>query len=409
MPQFTYEGKTRTGEVKKGTIDAPSRAAVTAQLRKQNITPTTIKESKKGGGGGLERSMSLNLALFQPSVNQKDVVVFARQFATMIDAGLPLVQCLEILASQQDNPTFKKVLFEVKADVEGGSTFAEALSKHPKIFDELFVSLIEAGEIGGILDTILNRLAIFLEKSIKLKRQIKGALIYPSAIITVAAIVTIVILIFVIPTFQKMFEGFDAALPLPTQIVIAVSTFVQNYIALIIVGLIALGFGLRQLYQTENGRKVMDAMALKAPLVGPIIRKSAVARFTRTLGTMVSSGVPILEALTITAKTSGNRTIETAILQTRSSISEGKTIAEPLAESKAFPPMVVQMIAVGEATGSMDTMLQKIADFYEDEVDTAVKGLTSLLEPALMLFLGITVGGLIVSMYLPIFKLATVI
>ncbi|MBK7972528.1 MAG: type II secretion system F family protein [Deltaproteobacteria bacterium] len=409
MPQFTYEGKTRTGEVKKGTIEAPSRAAVTAQLRKQNITPTTIKESKKGGGGALEMNMSLNLALFQPSVNQKDVVVFARQFATMIDAGLPLVQCLEILASQQDNPTFKKVLFEVKADVEGGSTFAEALSKHPRIFDELFVSLIEAGEIGGILDTILNRLAIFLEKSIKLKRQIKGALIYPSAIISVAGIVTVVILIFVIPTFQKMFEGFDAALPLPTQIVIAVSTFVQNYIFLLIIGLIAAGFGIRQLYRTDNGRKVIDAMALKAPLVGPIIRKSAVARFTRTLGTMVSSGVPILEALTITAKTSGNRTIETAILQTRSSISEGKTIAEPLAESKAFPPMVVQMIAVGEATGSMDTMLQKIADFYEDEVDTAVKGLTSLLEPALMLFLGITVGGLIVSMYLPIFKLATVI
>ena len=408
MPQFTYEGKTRTGEVKKGTIEAPSRAAVTAQLRKQNITPTTIKESKKGGGS-LEMNVSLNLSLFQPSVSPKDVVVFARQFATMIDAGLPLVQCLEILASQQDNPTFKKVLFEVKADVEGGSTFAEALSKHPKCFDELFVSLIEAGEIGGILDTILNRLAIFLEKSIKLKRQIKGALIYPSAIISVAAIVTVVILIFVIPTFQKMFEGFDAALPLPTQIVIALSTFVQNYIALIIIGLIAAGFGLRQLYRTENGRKVMDAMALKAPLVGPIIRKSAVARFTRTLGTMVSSGVPILEALTITAKTSGNRTIETAILQTRSSISEGKTIAEPLAESKAFPPMVVQMIAVGEATGSMDTMLQKIADFYEDEVDTAVKGLTALLEPALMLFLGITVGGLIVSMYLPIFKLATVI
>ncbi len=408
MPQFTYEGKTRTGEVKKGTIEAPSRAAVTAQLRKQNITPTTIKESKKGGGG-LQLSSGAGIALFQPSVSPKDVVVFARQFATMIDAGLPLVQCLEILASQQDNPTFKKVLFEVKADVEGGSTFAEALSKHPKCFDELFVSLIEAGEIGGILDTILNRLAIFLEKSIKLKRQIKGALIYPAAIITVAAIVTIVILIFVIPTFQKMFEGFDAALPLPTQIVIALSTFVQNYILLIIVGLIAMGFGIRQLYRTENGRKVMDNMALKAPLIGPIIRKSAVARFTRTLGTMVSSGVPILEALTITAKTSGNRTIETAILQTRSSISEGKTIAEPLAESKAFPPMVVQMIAVGEATGSMDTMLQKIADFYEDEVDTAVKSLTSLLEPALMLFLGITVGGLIVSMYLPIFKLATVI
>ncbi len=408
MPQFTYEGKTRTGEVKKGTIEAPSRAAVTAQLRKQNITPTTIKESKKGGGAR-DMGININLTIFQPSVKPKEVVIFARQFATMIDAGLPLVQCLEILASQQDSPTFKKVLFEVKADVEGGSTFAEALSKHPRVFDELFVSLIEAGEIGGILDTILNRLAIFLEKSIKLKRQIKGALIYPAAIITVATIVTIVILIFVIPTFQKMFEGFDAALPLPTQIVIALSNFVQNYILLIIVGFIAAGFGVRQLYRTEAGRKVIDKMALKAPLVGPIIRKSAVARFTRTLGTMVSSGVPILEALTITARTSGNRTIEQAILQTRSSISEGKTIAEPLAESKAFPPMVVQMIAVGEATGSMDTMLQKIADFYEDEVDNAVKGLTSLLEPALMLFLGITVGGLIISMYLPIFKLATVI
>ena len=353
-----------------------------------------------------ERLAGLEVQLFPATVKPRDVVVFVRQLATMIDAGLPLVQSLEILSRQRGAPQFRAVLAQVKTNIESGLTFAESLAKHPRIFDDLFVSLVEAGEIGGILDTILNRLATFIEKGQKLRRQVRGALVYPAAIVLVAGIVTGVILEFVIPTFEKLFDGAGGHLPLPTQVVIAISHFFQHYCVLIVCALVAAGWLLRGFYRTETGRALVDRLVLELPLLGSIIGKAGVARFTRTLGTMIGSGVPILESLAITARTAGNRTLESAILRTRVSISEGRSIAEPLAETEVFPEMVVQMIAVGEATGSMDSMLQKIADFYEDEVDVAVKSLTSLLEPALMLFLGITVGGLIIAMYLPIFDIA---
>jgi type IV pilus assembly protein PilC len=340
------------------------------------------------------------------SVTSKDLVVFTRQFCTMIDAGLPLVQCLDILSRQQDNPYFKKCLLAVKESVESGSTFAEALKKHPRIFDELYVNLVAAGEVGGILDTILNRLAAYIEKSLKLKKQVKSAMTYPITIIGIASVVIAVILLFVIPAFESMFSSFNQALPLPTQIVINMSRGLKKYI-LVIVGAIWLFIFLcKRFYASPKGREWVDHNALKLPVVGVLIRKVAVAKFTRTLGTMISSGVPILDGLEIVAKTAGNRTVEKAIYQVRQSISEGKTIAEPLTKSGVFPPMVCQMIAVGEQAGAIDTMLNKIADFYDDEVDDAVGNLTAMMEPLLMLFLGTTVGGLVIAMYLPIFKLA---
>ncbi len=351
------------------------------------------------------RFRQLEARAFPASVKPREVVVFIRQLATMIDAGLPLVQSLDILSRQRGEPALRAVLADVKAGIESGQTFAESLAKHPHVFDELFVSLVEAGEIGGILDTILNRLAAFIEKSQKLRRQVRGALVYPTAIVSVAGIVTGVILVFVIPTFEKLFDGLGAQMPVPTQIVIDVSHWVKQYVVLIVLAIVAIGVGLRRIHRSERGRRLLDRWLLRVPVVGAIVAKAGVARFTRTLGTMIGSGVPILESLAITAKTAGNRTLETAILRTRTSISEGRSIAEPLAETDVFPEMVVQMIAVGEATGSMDTMLAKIADFYEEEVDVAVKALTSLLEPLLMVFLGITVGGLIVAMYLPIFTM----
>jgi type IV pilus assembly protein PilC len=324
----------------------------------------------------------------------------------MIDSGLPLVQCLDILASQQLNKSFKAALFDIKEAVESGSTFADALGKHPKIFDQLYVNLIAAGEVGGILDTILNRLAAYIEKALKLKKQVKGAMVYPATIISIAVVVIGVILVFVIPTFAKMFADFGGTLPMPTLIVIGLSNFLQRYIILIIVALYGIKFAIGKYYATPAGRKVMDRMFLKLPVVGVLIRKVSVAKFTRTLGTMISSGVPIMDGLEIVAKTAGNKVVEEAIYKVRQAISEGKTMADPLAESGVFPPMVVQMIAVGEATGAMDSMLNKVADFYDDEVDDAVGNLTAMMEPLLMLFLGVTVGGLVVAMYLPIFKLA---
>ncbi len=324
----------------------------------------------------------------------------------MIDSGLPLVQCLDILSSQQENPTFKGVLLKVKESVESGSTFADALAKHPKVFDQLFVSLVAAGEVGGILDTILTRLAAYTEKSMKLKKQIKGAMVYPATVMSVAVVVVGVILVFVIPTFAKMFADFGSDLPGPTKVVIALSNFLKKYIIVIIAGIFALVFAVKKYYATKNGRKTLDRMALRAPIAGPLIRKVSVAKFTRTLGTLVSSGVPILDGLDIVARTAGNVVVEEAIMKVRQSISEGKTIAEPLAQSGVFPPMVVQMISVGEATGAMDAMLSKIADFYDDEVDNAVAAMTSMLEPLLMVFLGVVVGGLVIAMYLPIFKIA---
>jgi type IV pilus assembly protein PilC len=397
MPMFTYEGKTAQGQATKGEMEGVSEAAIRILLRRQGITP--VRVAKKGGGG------SLNLSLGN-RVSEKELVVFTRQFATMIDAGLPLVQCLDILAGQQPNPFFKKTISKIKEDVEGGSTFNEALAKHPKVFDELFVNLVAAGEVGGILDTILNRLAAYIEKSMKLKKRIKGAMVYPGVIMTVAVGVVAILLLFVIPIFAKMFADFGGELPAPTKFVIAMSEWLKTWVIPILIGLVAGGFLFKKWYGTDGGKKVVDANVLKLPVVGDLIRKIAVARFTRTLGTMVSSGVPILDGLQITAKTAGNKTVEAAIMATRQSISEGKTIAEPLQKSGVFPSMVCQMISVGESTGALDAMLNKIADFYDDEVDSAVGALTALMEPALMVFLGVAIGGLVIAMYLPIFKIA---
>jgi len=398
MPKFSWEARTKTGASQKGVMDAANEAAVESQLKKFGFTGITIKEQKAGGlfgkgvGGG--------------KVDTKDLVVFTRQFATMIDSGLPLVQCLDILANQQENKYFKTSLYNIKESVESGSTFADALAKHPKIFDQLYVNLIAAGEVGGILDTILNRLAAYIEKAMKLKKQVKGAMVYPATIISIAVIVIGVILVFVIPTFAKMFADFGGTLPTPTLIVIGISNFLQKYILVIIGTLYGIKFAIGKYYATPVGRKIMDRFFLKLPVIGVLIRKVSVAKFTRTLGTMISSGVPIMDGLEIVAKTAGNKIVEEAIYKVRQAISEGKTMAEPLGESGVFPPMVVQMIAVGEATGAMDAMLNKIADFYDDEVDDAVGNLTSMMEPLLMVFLGTTVGGLVVAMYLPIFKLA---
>jgi type IV pilus assembly protein PilC len=404
MAKFKWEARGRTGSVQKGVMEASNRGMVEAQLKKFGFTGISIKEEGKG------LSKELKLPSFGgKKVQTKEIVVFTRQFATMIDSGLPLVQCLEILSSQQENKTFKDVLMKVKESVESGSTFADALAKHPKVFDDLFVNLVAAGEVGGILDTILNRLAAYTEKSMKLKKQIKGAMVYPATVMSIAVIVVGVIMIFVIPTFARLFTDAGMDLPGPTKFVINLSNFLVRYIILIIIAGFVAGYGIKRYYRTEKGRKVMDTFALKLPVFGPLIRKVAVAKFTRTLGTLVSSGVPILDGLEIVAKTAGNKVVEEAIMKVRQAISEGKTIAEPLAESSVFPPMVVQMIAVGEATGAMDAMLSKIADFYDDEVDNAVSALTAMMEPMLMIVLGVVVGGLVISMYLPIFKISSAV
>jgi len=399
MPVYTWEGRTRQGTTKKGVMEAANEAAVMAQLRAQSVTPVAVKVKAKDLMSGIKLPMG--------GVPTKDLVMFTRQFATMIDAGLPLVQCLEIQADQQPNKRFKEILRDVKSDVEQGSTFADALRKHPKPFDNLYTNLVQAGEIGGILDTILNRLAIYLEKAESLKRKVKGAMVYPATILVVAIGVVVLLLVKVIPVFEKMFADFGGELPGPTQMVVNISHFMQEYIAMILGALAAATFAFfwaRKRFKQFRYRT--DALFLKIPVFGSLLRKVAVARFSRTLGTMISSGVPILDALDICARTAGNMVIELGLQKTRTAISEGRTIAEPLEASGVFPGMVVQMIAVGEQTGAMDSMLGKIADFYDDEVDTAVDALTSLLEPLMMVFLGGTVGGLLMAMYLPIFKLA---
>lgn len=395
MAVFAWEGKNRRGEVKKGEMEAVNETAVNAALSRQGIVASLVKVKT-----------SESKALKTKKVDTKALVIFTRQFSTMIDAGLPLVQCLEILSSQQEDKSFKAVLTQVKGDVESGSTFADALKKHPKVFDDLYVNLVAAGEVGGILDTILNRLAAYIEKAMKLKAQVKGAMVYPVSIIVIASAVVSGLLIFVIPIFAGIFADFGQALPMPTQIVIGISNILKKYILLIIGGLFGAFYGFKKYYATDGGRKVVDELVLKVPVMGDLIRKVAVAKFTRTLGTMITSGVPIMDGLEIVAKTAGNKTIEAAIMKTRESISAGKTIAEPLGQSGVFPSMVVQMISVGEATGALDNMLNKIADFYDDEVDSAVEAMTALMEPALMAFLGVVVGGIIIAMYLPIFKLA---
>jgi len=398
MPTYNWVGKTRDGLSKKGVIVADGVEAAMATLRAQAITPTTVKPKPK--------DLAEIFPFLQKGVSIRDLVIFTRQFATMIDAGLPLVQCLDILGTQQENPAFKKVIMQIKGDVESGSTFSDALGKHPKVFDRLFVNLVAAGEVGGILDTILARLAAYLEKADKLRRKVKGALTYPAAVTAIAIIVVVVMLTKVIPVFEKMFKDFGGTLPAPTQMVINISHWLQAYILYLIIGVGLAAYGLKRWYGTEKGRAILDALFLKSPIFGSLLQKVAVARFSRTLSTMLSSGVPILDALEIVARTAGNVVVEKEILMTKSSIAEGKTIAEPLQGSKVFPGMVVQMISVGEQTGAMDAMLGKIADFYDDEVDTAVDALTSLLEPLLMVGLGGTIGCLLVAMYLPIFKIA---
>lgn len=401
VPVFLWEAKTKSGEVKKGEMEANDAAAVDARLKSLGLTPSKVRKKTF-----LDSGITLPGA---GGVSGKDLLIFVRQFATMIDAGLPLVQCLEILGSQTPNPGFRKVIFAIKGRVEGGSTFSDALKDHPKVFDELFVQLCAAGEVGGILDTILNRLAVYREKAEKLKAKVKGALTYPIIVLTVGIGVTALLLLKVTPVFEKMFADFGSTLPAPTQFVVDLSKVLQAYIGYILVGLVAFGFAFVTFYRNPKGRVIFDKAILYMPLIGSLITKVAVARFTRTLGTMISSGVPILDALDVTAKTAGNRTIESAIYHVRTKISEGKNISGPLADTKVFPPMVVQMIGVGEATGAMDQMLSKIADFYDDEVDTAVGSLTAAIEPLMMVFLGGVVGGFLIAMYLPIFTIASAI
>ncbi|MGO8988884.1 MAG: type II secretion system F family protein [bacterium] len=400
MPVYKWEGKTGKGAVKKGEMEGPSEAAVRIHLRQQNIIPTKI--SSKGKEIHIPSP-------FKKKVKQKSVAIFTRQLATMIDAGLPLVQSLEILSSQQETKTFKDVLRGIKEDVEGGSTFAGALKKHPATFNDLYTNLVVAGEEGGILDNILNRLASYIEKSEALKKKVKSALVYPATIVAVAVIVVMILMIFVIPIFEQMFKAAGNTLPLPTLIVVTLSKMIKKYILIVIPVLILFFYLFKKYYQTQNGKSVIDRIVLKLPVFGMLIRKIAVARFSRTLGTLVSSGVPILDGLTIVSRTAGNKTIETAILNARASIREGETIAEPLGRSSIFPPMVIQMISVGESTGALDSMLSKIAEFYEEEVDVAVSNLTSLLEPLLMCFLGVVIGGVVIAMYLPIFNMASAV
>jgi type IV pilus assembly protein PilC len=399
MPVFVWVAQTKKGRKLKGEIDAANEAIALSQLKKRNFTVKKLKAKPKDILG--------NISFLKPKVTRKDLMVFTRQFSTMIDAGLPLVQGLTILAEQSENPTFKVVLKEITKDVEGGSTLAEAMKKHTKIFDALFVNLVAAGEMGGMLDTILRRLAQFIEKAEKLKSQIKGAMTYPIVVMAIAVIVIAVILVFVIPVFEDMFKSFGSALPTPTQIVVNMSRFLKSNIHWVIIALIALIYGFKRYRDTAAGKKVTDSLLLKLPVFGNLLKKTAVARFTRTLGTMISSGVPILDALEIVAKTAGNVVIEEIIYEVRGSIAEGQTIAEPLSENDIFPGMVIQMIAVGEATGALDSMLEKIADFYDEEVDAAVAALTSMLEPLLMVFLGGSIGGLVIAMYLPIFEMAS--
>lgn len=399
MPVYLWRGKDRHKKKKKGEMEAPTEEAVNSELIRRKITPTKIKLKPK--------DIFENIAFMQPKVRQADIIIFCRQFSTMIDAGLPIIQCLDILYSQNENKTFKNILKEIKGNVESGQTFAEALKKYPKQFDDLFVNMIAAGEAGGILDSILRRLSAYMEKAAKLKAKIKGGMTYPIVTIVIAIIVIAIIMVFVIPVFEEMFEGMGGALPAPTQIVVNMSRFIKSNILYIIGFIGVLIFAIRRFYKTEKGQVLMDDLFLKVPLFGPLIRKAAVSKFTRTMGTMLGSGVAILDALEIVAKTAGNKTIEKAVYETRSAISEGRTMSDPLSESGVFPSMVCQMIAVGESTGALDSMLTKIADFYDEEVDQAVENMTALIEPFMLVFLGVVIGGLVVSMYLPIFKMAS--
>jgi type IV pilus assembly protein PilC len=396
MPDYKYRGTNRAGSSVSGVMTAGSKAELQNLLKRQQITPTKMSEKGK----------EFNMPQFGGGVNAKELAVFTRQFSVMIDAGLPLVQCLEILASQQENKFFQKVLTNTRSMVEGGATLSTAMRASPKVFDGLYVNMVEAGETGGILDIILQRLSTYIEKNVKLQRAVKSALVYPVGVLTVAAGVITLLLWKVVPIFATLFTGLGVTLPLPTKIVIALSNFIGSYFGLLIlVAIIGSVVGLKVWYGTPQGKFILDSVILKLPILGLLMRKIAVARFTRTLGTLISSGVPILEGLDITAKTSGNAVVERALQKVRKALEEGKSLTEPLKESNVFPGMVTQMIAVGEQTGAMDAMLQKIADFYEEEVDAAVKDLLTALEPVMIVFLGVVVGGVVISMYLPLFSL----
>ncbi len=400
MPLFIYKGRNRLGRKVKGDFDAPTLEMADAALRRRGFTQLTVKPKPKD---------ILEGTFLEGKVTDRDMVIFSRQFSTMINAGVPILQSLQIMCEQTENKVLRRILYNVRNDIEGGSSLFEAMRKHPKVFSDLYSNMVNAGETGGILDTILLRLAEYLEKAAKLKARVKSAMVYPGVVVTVAVAVIAIILIFVIPTFEEMFKDFGAALPLPTQIVINMSRFTQDNFLWMIGAAIVFAIIAKRLYRFERVKIMVDFWVLTLPIFGPLMRKVAVARFSRTLSTMVSSGVPILSALDIVAKTSGNKTVERGVLEAKKSISEGQTLADPLEATGVFPPMVIQMIAIGESTGSLDHMLGKVADFYDSEVDVAVETLTSLLEPAMIVFLGVVVGGLVVSMYLPIFKIGETI
>ena len=405
MPTFLWEGKTAQGKAMKGELEAPNLEAVISLLRDRRIRPVASRIREKGTG--LEKEITI--PGFGEKVKPKEVSLFTRQFATMIDAGLPIVQCLNILTEQSESKLLRRTIRLILQDVEGGSTLADALAKHPKIFDDLYVNMVQAGEAGGVLNTILNRVALFIEKAAKLKRKVKGAMIYPTAILAVAVIVVAILLIFVIPVFAELYGSMGKALPAPTQITINISNwFVANWYYMLF-GLVGIIVAIRTYSQTEQGRMNIDRIMLRLPVVGDLLRKVAVARFSQNMAILLSSGVPILDGLAITARTAGNKVVEKAIMDSRVSISQGKTVAEPLRESKIFPPMVCQMVAVGENTGGLDGMLRKVAELYEEEVDDAVANLTALMEPLIMVVLGVILGGLVISMYLPIFQMGSLV
>lgn len=397
MAAFIWEASTRAGEFRSGTMEAESDVAVRDRLTAQGLVVNTVKK----------KPLELKLPTIGSGVSLKDLVVFTRTFSTMIDAGLPIVQCLDMLSTQAENRNFGEMLAKVKAEVESGKSLSEALALYPRVFDSLFCNLVAAGEAGGILDLIFRRMAVYLEKSAKLRRQVKGALVYPTAIVVVGVGVMIIMMTFVLPTFERMFKDLGAgALPAPTRVVLAISHFLTGNALILIPLFVAIGFGVAAAVRTPQGRYIADTIMLRMPVLGDVVRKGAVARFTRTLGTLLASGVPILDAMDIVARTAGNAVITRGILYAREQIAQGKDIASPLLETAIFPPMVVQMIGVGEQTGAMDEMLQKIADFYEDEVDAAVAALSAMLEPLILVFLGVGVGGMLIAMYLPIFEVA---
>ena len=406
MATFAYRGRASGGAVG-GEIEADNRLGAVALLRGKGIVATAVEEQKpKAPSAGFFANFGNKLG---GKVSDKDLSIYTRQFSTMIDAGLPIAQCLGILSEQSESKVLRDVTARIAKDVEGGTTLADSFRKYPKTFDDLFTNMLAVGESGGVLDVVLQRLSGYIEKAASLKRKVKGAMVYPITIISVAFLVIIFMMIFVIPTFAKMFQGLGAELPLPTKIVMWLSDFVQKFIVFVIIGIAAMIWALKRYYATDNGSKVIDRILLKFPVIGMLIKKVAVARFTRTMGTLLSSGVPILEGLLITARSSGNRVVEAAVMQARSAVMAGRTLADPLRSTPVFPPMVVHMINVGENTGALDAMLNKIADFYDDEVDTAVNALTSLLEPLMIVFLGVVVGGLVVAMYMPIFKMVTLV